>query len=88
MLSDDEKQLLAEWARHPGAAVARDWLIEKRKAEEAALGAQLYSDPSSWDALAVAKQAGRHSGRLEVLNHALFAAKAIEREAMKTTEES
>lgn len=80
MLSPDEKQMLADWARHPGAEIARKWLIERRKAEEAALGAQLFKNPSTFDAVAVAEQAGRHHGRLEVLNQALFTAKAIERE--------
>jgi hypothetical protein len=87
-LSDDDKQLLAEWARHPGAEIARRWLIEQKRAEEATLGKQLFADPASFDPVEVARQSGRHSGRLEVLNQALFAAKAIEREQQKATEES
>lgn len=87
-LSDDDKQMLAEWARHPGADIARRWLIEKRKAEEATLGAQLFATPGSFDPVEVARQSGRHSGRMEVLNQAFFAAKAIEREQQKATEES
>lgn len=79
-LSPDDKRLLAEWARHPGHDIARRFVIELRKAEEAQLGADLYKDASSFNPVKVAEKAGRHHGRLEVLNQALFAAKAIERE--------
>lgn len=89
-LSDDDKRLVAEWARHPGAAIARRFVLELRDADFAALGQRLYQNPSSYDPIQAAEAAGRHKGRLEVLNQALFTAKALERAQAKerNTDES
>lgn len=79
--------MLAEWARHPGAAIARAWVLELRDAEVAALGSRVYDNPALFSDVTtrveVAEMAGRHKGRLEVLNQATLAAKAIEREQAK-----
>jgi hypothetical protein len=88
-LSEDDRRLLGEWARHPGAAIARAYVLELRDVEFAALGKSLYENAASFDPVKVAEAAGRHKGRLEVLNQATFAAKAIERQdARKDSDES
>lgn len=85
-LSDDEKAILADWHKHPGAKIARRELIARRDAEALALGKALLADPGSYDAIKTAQAAGEYRFQLRELNLGAFTAKNLERKETEPDE--
>lgn len=80
MPDEREKQVLADWAGHPGHQVMRQQLLEARETYYTQLGKTLYAQPDELTAADLRNKSAFFRGALWILNQPVFAAKSIERE--------
>lgn len=79
MPDDSEKQILADWARHPGHAVMRKQLLEARDSYYVALGKKLYRTPDELTDADLRNKASFFRGAMYILNTPVFEATKLER---------